>query len=100
MYEHLALSDNGFLFDTRSGATYSLSRTGTFLLRELMRGTHPSDLAARLTDAFEVDLPAAARDCEQFLFRVKDLALLDEASDDDDDDPGSPRAAEPFGGVR
>ena len=76
MYPHLALSDTGFLFDTRTGHTYSLNRTGTFLLRALMDGTETDALPARLCEAFEVDEETARRDAEQFLFRLRDLGLL------------------------
>ena len=34
MYENLALSENGFLFDALTGNTFSLNKSGSFLLRE------------------------------------------------------------------
>ena len=78
MLDNLALSDNGFLFDTRSGSTYSLSRTGTFLLKALIGGTAPEALPERLGEHFDVDPTMAARDVDQFLFRLRDLGLLGE----------------------
>ena len=77
MYENLALSDNGFLFDTRTGSTYSLSRTGTFLLRQLMTGTGVDSLPGRLVETYEVDDDTAARDVEQFVFRLRDMRVID-----------------------
>ncbi len=85
MYEHLALSDNGFLFDTRTGSTFSLSGSGTFLLRALMEGASPGALGERLSQAYEVDLSTAARDVDQFIFRLRDLGLV-LADDDDQED--------------
>ena len=79
MFEHLALSDSGFLFDTRSGCTYSLSRTGTFLLRCLMEGAGPDELGGRLSCTFEVDDETAGRDAEQFVLRLRDLGIGDGA---------------------
>lgn len=76
MLDHLALSDNGFLFDTRTGHTFTLSRSGTFLMRLLIAAEPPDTLAARLVERFEVDDATAARDVEQFLRRVRDLDLL------------------------
>jgi len=91
--KHLALSDNGFLFDTRTGHTYSLSTTGTFLLRRLIEHTEaahasgdtaaaapgPDELARELVARFEVDVDTARRDVEQFLFRVRDMGLIPKA---------------------
>jgi hypothetical protein len=78
MLEHLALSESGFLFDARTGSTYSLNRTGTFVLRELMAGTPVGKIAGRLLEAFEVDAETAARDVEQILFRLKFLGVIPE----------------------
>lgn len=75
MYEHLALSDNGFLFDTRSGNTFSVSRSGTFLLRALIAGADPEALPERLVQHFDVDEGTARRDVAQFLFRLRDMGL-------------------------
>jgi hypothetical protein len=78
MLEHLALSESGFLFDARTGSTYSLNRTGTFVLRELIAGTPLGNLPERLREAFEVDAETAARDVEQLLFRLKFLGVIPE----------------------
>jgi PqqD family protein of HPr-rel-A system len=78
MLEHLALSESGFLFDARTGSTYSLNRTGTFILRELIAGTAAGKLAERLNETFEVDAETAARDVEQLLFRLKFLGVIPE----------------------
>lgn len=98
MLNHLALSDNGFLFDTRTGHTYSLSTTGTFLLKRLMsaaeaRGTAADDdaadgvapeaLAQAMVERFQVDADTARRDVEQFLFRVRDMGLIPKADHDE-----------------
>lgn len=75
MYEHLALSDNGFLFDTRTGNTFTLNKTATWLLKSLIAGTAEADLSAALCERFEIDEGTAKRDTEQFLFRLRDLHL-------------------------
>lgn len=78
MYPHLALSENGFLFDQRTGLSYSLSRTGTFLLRRLLDGATTDQLAAALRESFEIDEQSAARDVAEFLARLKDMRLTEE----------------------
>lgn len=75
MYAHLALSENGFLFDGRTGSTFSLNRTATFLLRRIIDGVAPEVLSGMLEDTFDVESTTARRDVEQFLYRLKDLSL-------------------------
>ncbi len=82
MYENLALSESGFLFDTRSGATFTLSTTGTFLLRLLMDGADPESLPTRLRDDYEVEREVAHRDVSQFIFRLRDLGLIGKRDED------------------
>ncbi|MFN3198892.1 MAG: PqqD family peptide modification chaperone [Bradymonadia bacterium] len=72
---HLALSDNGFLLDTRTGRTFTLSKTGTFLMKSLINGAPPDQLPGDLLAHYEVDQETASRDVERFMFRVKDLGL-------------------------
>jgi PqqD family protein of HPr-rel-A system len=75
-FENLALSESGFLFDAKSGLTYSLNPTGTFLLRQLIDGASDEALVGRLHDTFEVDERTAKQDLEQFILRLRDLGLL------------------------
>ncbi len=82
MYKNLALSENGFLFDARTGNTFSLNRTGTFLLRQLIDGAAPAGLSESLTEEFEIDQATASRDVEQFLFRLKDLRVTDDGEEE------------------
>jgi PqqD family protein of HPr-rel-A system len=77
--ENLALSESGFLFDARTGATYTLSATGTFLLRRLIGGDAALSLPEALSERYEVDPQTAGRDVEQFLFRLRDLGLVTES---------------------
>lgn len=76
MHNNLALSENGFLFDTRTGNTYSLNRTGTFLLRRLIDGFARDELAACMIDRFDVEPDMASHDVEQFLFLLRDLRII------------------------
>ncbi len=81
VYENLALSENGFLFNTRTGHTFSLNTTGTWMLRMLIEEVPPAELPARLVEAFDVDPATATRDVELFLFRLRDMDLTDDAAE-------------------
>ena len=74
-YANLALSDNGFLFDTVTGHTYTLNRTGTFILKALAAGQDAGEVARALTERFEVTAEAASRDIEDFVQRMADLGI-------------------------
>ncbi len=74
--KNLALSDNGFLFDQRTGSTYSLNPTGTLLLRGLINGLAPERLVERLPEVCGISRETAVRDVEQFLLRVQGLGLI------------------------
>ena len=76
MFSHLALSENGFLFDSQSGKTFSLNSTGGFLLRRLIKGEKSSRLSTLLSAAFDVKSMRATRDVEEFLLRLHDLQII------------------------
>lgn len=75
---NLALSANGFLFDTTTGHTYTLNKTGTLILKSLIEGVSPASIAEKLTDLFEVYPEVATQDVEQFLARLFGLGLMRE----------------------
>lgn len=85
MLDHLALSESGFLCDARTGLTYTLSRTGTFLLRALIEGIDAEVLPERLVGTFDVEPQVARRDVDQFLFRLGDIGVLGEGDADDEE---------------
>lgn len=77
---NLALSDNGFLFDTMTGLTYTLNKTGTMILRSLIEGTATNEIARRVVNRFDVSPEVAARDMEQFMARLGDLGILEKGA--------------------
>ena len=73
---HLALSDNGFLFDTITGLSFTLNRVGTVVLKELIAGKDAETISDKLVDIFEVSFDTALNDTEQFIDIVKGLGLV------------------------
>ena len=76
MYSYLALSENGFLFDTRSGGTYSLNASGAFVLEKMMKGLSPSSIAENMAESFVVAVEPAVRDISLFISRLKEFGLV------------------------
>lgn len=75
---NLALSSNGFLFDAKTGCTYTLNKTGTFILKCLIEGASSSDLVEKLTENFDVPAAVATRALDEFPIRLYGLKLLPE----------------------
>lgn len=79
---HLALSENGFLFDTTTGNTYTLNKTGTFILKLLIEGAPNERLAEEVVKRFETSPEIAVRDLELFVVRLVDLGITDRSDDE------------------
>lgn len=75
MQPDLYFSEGGFLFDGASGLTYTLNRTGAFLMDRLRRGDGESNLSDALVREFEVTPPEAATDVRDFLRQLADFGI-------------------------
>ncbi len=73
---HLALSDNGFLFDSSTGHTYTLNATGTSILKGLISRLPLEQIIASMTEEYDASGEILARDLDQFLHFLKDLGLV------------------------
>jgi len=74
--EHLQLSDSGFLFDHRRGASYTLNPTGVTLLRWIDAGADHETLVRRMVETWGIDETRAAGDLERFLDRLQSQRVL------------------------
>lgn len=78
----LAISPSGFVFDPRSGATFSANPTARLLLEGLRDGLGLAALVARLREKMEVDPESdLQRDVLEFIRQLQDEGLL--GSDDE-----------------
>ncbi len=80
---NLALSSKGFLFDTKTGYTYTLNKTGAFILKCLIDGVDLTHLVEKLTERFDGPEAVATRDLDQFLTRLHSLDLLTDCRSQD-----------------
>lgn len=71
----LAVSDSGFVFDPRSGATYTVNKSGVVLLRALMRGLDRDGLMDELSTVFEVQGDDLHRDIDEFVALLRESGL-------------------------
>ena len=77
--KQLALSDNGFLFDTTTGFTYTLNKVGTAILKKLIEGLSPREVISNLVEQFETTENIAERDVDQFINRLEELGVIKRA---------------------
>jgi hypothetical protein len=71
----LALSETGFIFDPRTGHSYSANATGLAALAAMKAGAEPDAIAARLREDFDGGA-AVEDDVEQFVELLRELGLV------------------------
>ena len=71
----LALSDEGFVFDPQTGASFQVSTTGMVVMHSLKEGRSDEEIAQQLVAHFEVSLEEARRDCTDFRGQLKNFGL-------------------------
>jgi hypothetical protein len=76
---HLALSDNGFLFDSATGHTYSLNETGTFILKKLINGLSLEAIGKEMLEIYDITDDILSKDLGQFLHFLADLGIVEKA---------------------
>lgn len=73
---HLAISPSGFVFDPRSGATYSLNPSGVALLEGLRDGLGLGALTEQLQQSFSVRSSDLGRDVLDFVRVLQNEGLV------------------------
>ncbi len=72
---HLALNDEGFVFDPTTGDSFMANGTGLFILKKLRENLLPVAIVQALTEEYEVTLEDAERDVNDFCGQLKALAV-------------------------
>ena len=73
---HLALSDDGFLFDPTSGNTYTLNSVGTFILRKMIEQYSFDQIIAAVIEEYDVSEEILSRDLEQFYHFLSEQGIV------------------------
>ena len=73
---HLALSDDGFLFDPTSGHTYTLNSVGTFILKKIIQKYSFDQIVASVTEEYDVSADIFSRDLEQFYHFLSEQDII------------------------
>lgn len=73
---HLALSDEGFLFDPTSGHTYTLNSVGTFILKKMIEKYSFDQIIEEMIKAYDVPKDVLYRDLEQFFHFLSEQGII------------------------
>jgi PqqD family protein of HPr-rel-A system len=71
----LAVSETGFVFDPRTGATFSVNQTGLVVLTALRGQSGPGDIAEALRERFEGTPSDVREHVEDFLHALRQLGV-------------------------
>ncbi len=75
---NLALSDTGFAFDPRTGATYTINSTGLVVLQAMKEGLGRDAIGERLKARFDARGADVARDVEDFVALLEQHGIVEE----------------------
>ena len=68
----------GVLFETRSEKVFTLSPTGSAIVKEIVSGGSQDEIAARLKDSYEDNQGAIEKEVVEFIASLKDKGLVTE----------------------
>jgi hypothetical protein len=72
----LAISPTGFVFDPRSGATFTVNDTGRTIIEALRDGRGLDDTVTELSGAFDTGRSDLRRDVLEYVRVLRDQGLL------------------------
>ena len=75
----LAISDNGFLFQSNSGETYTSNLIGVQILNEFKAGKSVEEVKSILLEEYDVEEDRLEKDLTDFLNQLKAYNLTDES---------------------
>jgi len=73
LYQRLALSESGFVFDPVSGQSFTVNETGVALLRLLQQSTDLQEIQESLADIYDVQPNELERDINNFTSSLSEL---------------------------
>ena len=72
---HLAINDQGFVFDPTTGDSYTVNEVGLLLLEQLRAGKSDDEVVRFVSERFELGLVEARRAIDDFIGQLRTLGL-------------------------
>ena len=73
---HLAINDEGFIFNPLTGESWISNKTGLFILKRLKEGKSQEEIIRLLLEEFDIDQDTAQRDLIDFLDKMRSYKLI------------------------
>lgn len=73
---NLAISETGFIFDPVSGNSYNTNETGVFIINQLKTGKSSTEIAATLTEIYDVNHDTGEQDILQLIEVLRSHYLI------------------------
>ena len=73
--QHLAINQDGFVFDPTTGESFTVNGTGLVVLEGMMAGKATEDIVEDLIDRFDVTPAEVQRDLLDFIDRLRIFRL-------------------------
>ncbi len=75
--QRLAINDEGFIFDPETGNSFTVNKTGLFIIKLLKDEISEDEIIKKITDEFEISEEEAQRDLLDFMEHLRLLGLLE-----------------------
>jgi PqqD family protein of HPr-rel-A system len=75
---HLAINEEGFIFDPLTGNSFTTNRTGLFILSRLKEGKRDEEILEEMGEAFEGEKGEMEKDLTDFLEQLRFHGLVGE----------------------
>lgn len=76
---HLALSDDGFLFDASTGHKFNLNASGTFILKRMIQGWDRDQIITAMVEVYDAPEDHFHQDLSLFCQYLKELDVIQDA---------------------
>ncbi|WP_035587434.1 PqqD family protein [Hippea jasoniae] len=73
----LAISEDGFIFDPQTGNSYTVNKTGLFIIKLLKENKSEDEIVEILTNEYDIDKNEAQKDVADFIGYLKTLGLME-----------------------
>lgn len=75
---NLAVSDNGFLFLSTTGETFTVNEIGKIILKDLKNGSDSKNIFNKIIEEYDIEDKILERDLEDFFNQLNVYNLIEE----------------------
>ncbi|RUM59353.1 MAG: PqqD family protein [Persephonella sp.] len=72
----LAINDEGFIFDPLTGESFTVNRTGLFIIKKLKENKSEEEILEDMLNEFNVSKDIAEKDLIDFIQKLKSYGLV------------------------